>query len=153
MTRQRIRPSLKRSVYQDCPHCKGMAQVKTCESMSLEVMRLLQLASHREAGGAHRNPRGGGRGRLSAQQEASGDRPDWRRRAASRSTFRAMPAAPAELLEFLCLDKNNNEVKVLAAGGAAAPAVSAVIGEVVRAGSVSDGTHPSLTLPARTSPR
>ncbi len=47
MTRQRIRPSLKRSVYQDCPHCKGMAQVKTCESMSLEVMRLLQLASYR----------------------------------------------------------------------------------------------------------
>ena len=48
MTRQRIRPSLKRSVYTDCPHCKGMAQVKTFESMSLEVMRLLQLAAHRE---------------------------------------------------------------------------------------------------------
>jgi len=29
MTRQRIRPSLKRSVYQDCPHCVGSGQVKT----------------------------------------------------------------------------------------------------------------------------
>ncbi len=29
MTRQRIRPSLKRSVYQDCPHCHGTGQVKT----------------------------------------------------------------------------------------------------------------------------
>src|SRR5437867_12954389 len=48
MTRQRIRPSLKRSVYHDCPHCEGTGQVKTCESMSIDVMRLLQLAAHRE---------------------------------------------------------------------------------------------------------
>src|SRR5205807_9277114 len=47
MTRQRIRPSLKRSVYQDCQHCRGTGQVKTVESMSIEVMRLLQLAAHR----------------------------------------------------------------------------------------------------------
>ncbi len=52
MTRQRIRPSLKKSVYQDCPHCKGTGQVKTFESMSIEVMRLMQLAAHRE--GIHR---------------------------------------------------------------------------------------------------
>src|SRR5205085_3166254 len=49
MTRQRIRPSLKRSVYQDCPHCHGTGQVKTVESMSIDVMRLLQLAAHRDA--------------------------------------------------------------------------------------------------------
>src|SRR5438045_6659868 len=48
MTRQRIRPSLKRSVYQDCPHCHGTGQVKTCESMSIDVMRMLQLAAHRD---------------------------------------------------------------------------------------------------------
>src|SRR5262249_22678901 len=48
MTRQRIRPSLKRSVYQDCPHCHGTSQVKTTESMSIDVMRMLQLAAHRE---------------------------------------------------------------------------------------------------------
>lgn len=44
MTRQRIRPSFKRSVYEDCPCCRGRALVKTAESMSIEVTRLLVLA-------------------------------------------------------------------------------------------------------------
>jgi ribonuclease E len=46
MTRQRIRPSLKRSVYEDCPACRGTGQVKTAESMAIDLMRLLQLAAH-----------------------------------------------------------------------------------------------------------
>src|SRR5271154_7308046 len=45
MTRQRIRPSLKRSVYRDCPSCSGGGVVKTSESMAIEVMRLLIVAS------------------------------------------------------------------------------------------------------------
>jgi ribonuclease E len=45
MTRQRIRPSLKRSVYRECPGCTGAGVVKTPESLSLEVVRLLMLAS------------------------------------------------------------------------------------------------------------
>ena len=44
MTRQRIRPSLKRSVYDDCPCCGGRGIVKTSESMSIEVIRMLMLA-------------------------------------------------------------------------------------------------------------
>ena len=48
MTRQRIRPSLKRSVFTDCPCCHGTAVVKTPESMAIEVVRLLILASQRE---------------------------------------------------------------------------------------------------------
>jgi len=47
MTRQRIRPSLKRSIFADCPHCRGTGFVKTSESLSIDVMRLLQLAAHR----------------------------------------------------------------------------------------------------------
>ena len=46
MTRQRMRPSLKRSVYFDCPHCKGAGLVKTPESMSIDVMRRLAIAAH-----------------------------------------------------------------------------------------------------------
>ena len=46
MTRQRMRPSLKRSVYFDCPHCKGAGLVKTPESMGLDVMRRLRIAVH-----------------------------------------------------------------------------------------------------------
>jgi ribonuclease E len=44
MTRQRVRPSLKRSVFRDCPCCTGRGIVKTAESMSIEVVRLLMLA-------------------------------------------------------------------------------------------------------------
>ncbi len=44
LTRQRMRPSLKRAIYFDCPHCKGAGLVKTPESMALELMRRLALA-------------------------------------------------------------------------------------------------------------
>jgi len=46
MTRQRMRPSLKRSIYFDCPSCHGAGLVKTPESMSLDVMRRLAIAAH-----------------------------------------------------------------------------------------------------------
>ncbi len=45
MTRQRIRPGLQRSFYQDCPCCSGRGSVKTDESMALEVIRMLLLAT------------------------------------------------------------------------------------------------------------
>jgi ribonuclease E len=48
MTRQRIRPSLNRSVFKDCPSCSGTGVVKTAESMAIEVVRLLWLAAPRE---------------------------------------------------------------------------------------------------------
>ena len=48
MTRQRIRPSLKRSVFSDCPCCGGRGMVKTAESMSIEVVRTLALACRKK---------------------------------------------------------------------------------------------------------
>lgn len=48
MTRQRIRPSLKRSVYKECPSCNGSGLVKSAESMAIEVVRKLLLRSHLE---------------------------------------------------------------------------------------------------------
>ncbi|HVX85795.1 MAG TPA: Rne/Rng family ribonuclease [Phycisphaerae bacterium] len=47
MTRQRVRPSLKRSIYMDCPHCRGSALIKTPESVSLDVMRRLAAGATR----------------------------------------------------------------------------------------------------------
>jgi len=38
MTRQRIRPSIKRSIYEDCPNCLSQGVVKTAESMSIDVI-------------------------------------------------------------------------------------------------------------------
>jgi ribonuclease E len=49
MTRQRIRPSLKRSVFKDCPDCSGTGVVKTAESMAIEAVRLLILAAQQES--------------------------------------------------------------------------------------------------------
>ncbi|MCL2624449.1 MAG: Rne/Rng family ribonuclease [Planctomycetaceae bacterium] len=48
MTRQRVRPSLKRSVYIECPCCHGGGVVKSVESMALEVFRTLILAASRD---------------------------------------------------------------------------------------------------------
>ena len=113
MTRQRTRQSLKRSVYQDCPHCHGMAQVKTCESMSLDVVRLLQLAACRDqvqnievrvAPGVADYLLNRKRREI-ARLEQGG---------VLQIHVQGVPGAPAELLDFQCLDKNGNEVKVLA---------------------------------------
>ena len=48
MTRQRIRPSLRRSIYKDCPCCNGTGLVKTAESAAIEIMRTLITAASRE---------------------------------------------------------------------------------------------------------
>jgi ribonuclease E len=48
MTRQRMRPSLQLSTYLACPHCAGTGYVKSHESLALELIRLLNLASSRE---------------------------------------------------------------------------------------------------------
>ncbi len=111
MTRQRIRPSLKRSVYQDCPYCHGMAQVKTCESMSIDVMRMLQLAAHRDhvhhievrvADDVANYLLNKKRGEI-ARLEESGN---------IQVQIRGASTAPPETLEFTCYDNNNNEVKL-----------------------------------------
>ena len=47
MTRQRIRTNPKRSAYKECPSCGGAGVVKTPESMAIDVVRLLILASQR----------------------------------------------------------------------------------------------------------
>jgi ribonuclease E len=52
MTRQRIRTNPKRSAYCECPSCGGSGVVKTPESMAIDVVRLLILASQRP--GIHR---------------------------------------------------------------------------------------------------
>ena len=48
MTRQRIKPGFKRSLYQECPCCGGRGNVKTAESMALEVIRMMLVASEQK---------------------------------------------------------------------------------------------------------
>jgi ribonuclease E len=112
MTRQRIRPSLKRSVYQDCPHCEGTGQVKTVESMSIDVMRMLQLAAHRE------NIQ---RIQVRVAEEVAHYLLNKKRKEISQlehpGTIQITIAGAAglspETLEFTCYDNNNSEVKFL----------------------------------------
>ncbi len=48
MTRQRMRPSLRKSMYADCHHCAGRGYNASVESVVLDVMRRLALAMHHE---------------------------------------------------------------------------------------------------------
>ncbi|MEM9753070.1 MAG: ribonuclease E/G, partial [Planctomycetota bacterium] len=48
MTRQRMRPSLVKSIYQECEHCNGRGYVMSPESVILSVMRRLALVMHRD---------------------------------------------------------------------------------------------------------
>src|SRR5262245_31508040 len=112
MTRQRIRPSLKRSVYQDCPYCHNTGQVKTVESMSIDVMRMLQLAAHKE---------GIQRISIRVHEDVAGYLQNKKRKEIARLedvggihvTISGQSSVSPEMLEFVCYDKNNNEVKFL----------------------------------------
>jgi ribonuclease E len=112
MTRQRIRPSLKRSVYQDCPHCHNTGQVKTCESMSIDVMRMIQLAAHRPA--IHRV-------QIRVAEEVANYLLNKKRREIARLeeagdilvAIAGLFGVSPETLDFNCYDNNNNEVKFL----------------------------------------
>ena len=110
MTRQRIRPSLKRSSFEDCVHCRGNGQVKTAESMSIEVMRWLQLAAHRSISRVHvRVTENVAQYLLNrkrkeiAQLEETGK---------MSVTVFGSPQAPPETLDFTCYDSNGGEQKL-----------------------------------------
>ncbi|MFO0881249.1 MAG: Rne/Rng family ribonuclease [Gemmataceae bacterium] len=111
MTRQRIRPSLKRSGYMDCPHCNGAALVKTPETMAIEIMRLVMLASCKEQIS---------RVEVSVPVEVAEYLLNKRRREiiqiedAGEMTvsIRGLHGAPPEHLVFTCLDRNDNEVRL-----------------------------------------
>jgi ribonuclease E len=110
MTRQRIRPSLKRSVYQDCPHCHGTGQVKTCESMSIDVMRLIQLAAHQDTIQ---------RVQVRVHEDVAHYLLNRKRKEITRLEdsgeiqvhVAGVPGVSPELLEFTCFDNHNSEVK------------------------------------------
>ncbi|MSR30209.1 MAG: Rne/Rng family ribonuclease [Gemmataceae bacterium] len=111
MTRQRIRPSLKRSVFHDCPYCKGMAQVKTPESMVIEAMRLMQVAAFRE-GIAQVDVRVANETADHLLNKKKGDL--WKLEEGSGVTIvvRGEAGVPPELLEVVGRDKSGAEAFV-----------------------------------------
>jgi ribonuclease E len=112
MTRQRIRPSLKRSIYNDCLHCTGAGVVKTAESMAIDVMRLLALATHREEIR---------RIAISVNPSVASYLNNRKRKEIARMEDECSMTiqisftdhAPAEHLQLDCFDANGNEVRLL----------------------------------------
>jgi len=114
MTRQRIRPSLKRSIYEDCHHCTGAGVVKTAESMAIDVMRLLALATHRDeirriAISVHP----GVAAYLSNRKRKEIARIESECNMTIQIGFE--PSAPAEHLKIDCFDANGNDVRMIPA--------------------------------------
>ena len=111
MTRQRIRPSLKRSAFQECTHCKGTGNVKTGESVSIEVMRMLQLAVNRE----HivridiRVHDEVAKYLLNQKRKEIVALEEHGKKQVSINSAGA--AVSPEFLEFMCYDSNGNEIK------------------------------------------
>src|SRR5205807_10491682 len=97
--------------YQDCPCCKGMALVKSPETMSLEAMRLIQLASTREI--VHKVE-------ITVASEVADYLLNKKRRdivalegeGQMSVQIRGVHGAPPELCDFVCLDRNDNEVRL-----------------------------------------
>lgn len=114
MTRQRIRPSLKRSVFTDCPNCRSLGYVKTSESMSLEVVRLIQLATCntsirqvivRVTDEVARYLLNRKRREIVKLEEMGNFQVE----------VQSLPGAPPEVLEVVCFDHNDHEVRLLPA--------------------------------------
>jgi ribonuclease E len=114
MTRQRIRPSLKRSIYEDCHHCAGAGVVKTAESIAIDVMRLVALATHREE--IRRIV-------ISVNPSVAGYLSNRKRKEITRIETECNMSvqigfdenAPAERLKIECYDANGNEVRLVPA--------------------------------------
>jgi ribonuclease E len=112
MTRQRIRPSLRRSIYEDCAHCNGAGVAKTAESMAIDVMRLLALAGHREE---IRRVNVCVAAPVATYLNNRKRREIARIEAESQMTIhiRHEEGVPAEHLQIDCFDSDNNEVRLL----------------------------------------
>lgn len=48
LTRQRMRPSLQLSTYLKCPHCRGVGHIKSAESQSIEVLRMIRHGASKQ---------------------------------------------------------------------------------------------------------
>jgi ribonuclease E len=114
MTRQRIRPSLKRSVFTDCANCRSLGYVKTSESMSLEVVRIIQLATCnssirqvivRVTDDVARYLLNRKRREIVKLEEMGNFQVE----------VQSLPGAPPEVLEVVCFDHNDHEVRLIPA--------------------------------------
>ncbi|MBI1368684.1 MAG: Rne/Rng family ribonuclease [Planctomycetes bacterium] len=109
MTRQRMRPSLKKSIYNECPTCGGSGQVLSAESVVLQVMRRLAVAISADRVG---------RAELLAHPEVVTELSNRKRDAlvrleqASGKAIRVKidPAAGPDAVRLVCYDASGNQI-------------------------------------------
>jgi ribonuclease E len=95
----------------DCPYCKGNAQVKTPETMAIEIMRMMQVASTREPVT---------RVEVAVPADVAEYLLNKKRKeivqleevGTMSVNIRTAHGTPPEYLEFVCLDRNDNEVRL-----------------------------------------
>ncbi len=125
MTRQRMQPSLKKRIYNDCPHCIGTGYVKTNETMGIEVMRALQLAAHRCPGGSTLTVTVNSEVAFYLLNRKRKDITALEARASMEVTVEGKFGASPDLCELKCIDSNGVEVRLNAGpasrGGRFAP--------------------------------
>ncbi len=109
MTRQRIRPSLQKALFDPCPVCRGIGQVKNAESIAIEAYRQLLVRARRpevrrirvvaaaEAASHLANTK---RAELLELEQSTG----------VRIEVTADPDAPPDYLEVKCFDRQDAEI-------------------------------------------
>lgn len=107
LTRQRMRPSVRRSLFRECPSCQGSGHVRTAESTAVDILRQVPLALGREKVtavevtvsndvAAHLNNT---RRESLAELEA---------RLKKRIVITPGGSSPGEAIEYICYDKSGN---------------------------------------------
>ncbi len=115
MTRQRMQPSLKKRVFNDCSHCSGTGFVKTNETMAIEVMRQLQLSAHRCPPGTNVSIAVHPDVAYFVLNRKRKEIAELETRLSMEVSILGRLGASPELCEFRCTDPNGNEVRLLAA--------------------------------------
>jgi len=113
MTRQRIQPSLKKRIFNECPHCRATGYVKTSETLSIDVMRMLQLAAHRSPAVQSIQ--------INVQMEVAHYLLNKKRKEIAALEERAkmeilisgVLGVSPDTLDFKCLDQNGSEVRLM----------------------------------------
>jgi ribonuclease E len=111
MTRQRIKPGLKRSFYQECPCCNGRGNVKTEESMALDVIRMLMLATEQK-NCSHVKVRVNEKVASYLNNQKRKELADLEGRGSMDIAIMGSEAVFPEFLELKCYDSNDAEVRL-----------------------------------------
>jgi ribonuclease E len=119
MTRQRQRPSFAKSMFQECPRCSGSGRIKATESVCLDVMRQIRLASQRD-GVASVDVRVSSAVATELLNRKRHQLTDLERETGQTIRIHGDPNSGVDEVHLACIDRRGRDVSI----GPATPAVS-----------------------------